>query len=66
MDAREKVIEEQLRHILPKLENCQRIGKGYFLRLSVVELTAMQVVLGERVAELTIKRYSTRKETNHG
>lgn len=53
---RDELLEQNLRHIVPKLENSQRMGKHYYIRLSVVEVVALQVAIKEVIADLLIKR----------
>ena len=60
--TRDEIIEDKLRHILGRLERMERIGKKDYLQLDPVEATALTIVLKERVAEYTMKRYATDRE----
>ena len=60
--SRDEIIEEKLRHIVGRLERMETIGKNDYLKLDPVESTALAIVLKERIAEYTMRRYSTERE----
>jgi hypothetical protein len=60
--TRNEIIEDKLRHILGRLERMEKVGKKDYLQLDPVEATALAIVLKERVAEYTMKRYATDRE----
>lgn len=60
--TRESIIEDKLRHIVGRLERMERVGEKDYLLLNPVEATALSIVLKEKIAELTMNRYSTERE----
>lgn len=62
MGTRDEIIEQRARHIIPLIENAERIGRHEFVKLSPVDAAVLVLLLKEKVAELTMKRYATDKE----
>jgi hypothetical protein len=60
--TRDEIIEDKLRHIISRLERMEKVGKKDYLQLDPVEATALAIVLKDRVADYTIKRYATDRE----
>ena len=60
--SRDEIIEDRVRHIIPQLERAERLGRHEYVKLSPVDATVLAIVLKEKVAELTMKRYATEKE----
>jgi hypothetical protein len=57
--SRDELIEDRVRHIIPQLERAERLGRHEYVKLSPVDATVLAIVLKEKVAELTMKRYAT-------
>ena len=62
MRSRDEIIEQRARHIIPLLEAAERIGRHEYVKLSPVDTTVLVLLLKEKVAELTMKRYSADAE----
>ncbi|MGI9137316.1 MAG: hypothetical protein ACR2JS_09715 [Candidatus Nanopelagicales bacterium] len=62
IQSREEIIEDKLRHVVGRLERMERVGEKDYLQLNPVEATALSIVLKEKIAELTMNRYSTERE----
>lgn len=60
--SRDELIEDRVRHIIPQLERAERLGRHEYVKLSPVDATVLAIVLKEKAAELTMKRYATDKE----
>ena len=60
--TRDEIIEDRVRHIIPQLEKAERLGRHEYVKLSPVDTTVLVLLLKEKVAELTMKRYATDAE----
>ena len=54
--AYSEVLEDRLRHVIPKLEHAMALGGKQWVRLTYTELIALQIVAKDSVASLTIQR----------
>jgi hypothetical protein len=56
---RDEIFEDRIRHIIPQLERAERLGRHEYVKLSPADATVLAIVLKEKAAELTMKRYAT-------